>query len=195
MRDQAGGGKRRGGRLAAAEPVRYVLREEAGLDWAAVSTRRPAGSDGDLLDPSERLNQAVRDVLLRLLQRPMKRAQVASALEVTQDQAREWLRSATDDGALERLAKPVRYLALQTVLPGFDVEVSRGSASGGALAAVLRRAFLAAALPWLQSPAQPGLVAEKLGVTTWQAKRWLDRLAADRSVVRMGGKRSVRRGA
>lgn len=196
--DFADGTRRRRGRHAAAAGASlYVLSEETRWEWDVVSMRCPvetaaAGRHGSLADPPERMNEAARDVLLRLLQRPMRRSQVASALEVTQDQAREWLRSGLAGGALKRSTKPVRYIARQVCLPGFDVTPSRGPASGRALAAVLRRAFLAAALPLLQSPVGAAAVSSELEVTAWQAKRWLERLAADRTLIRVGGAPTLR---
>ncbi|MBT9539969.1 DNA-processing protein DprA [Thiobacillus sp.] len=60
--------------------------------------------------PAELLFAAVRDSILLLLNKPMKDAEVAAALDVTNAQAKTWLQRLVDEGVLDKHKKPVRYI-------------------------------------------------------------------------------------
>lgn len=60
--------------------------------------------------PADALFAAVREVLHRLLTVPMKEAEVAAALEISNAQAKAWLRRLVEEGSLANLGKPVRYV-------------------------------------------------------------------------------------
>jgi hypothetical protein len=59
------------------------------------------------------LLSVVKTVLQRLLTRPMKEDEVASELGITKAQAKAWLQRLVDDGVLDKLKKPVRYILTQ----------------------------------------------------------------------------------
>lgn len=71
-----------------------------------------SNSDGcDLNDnASETLFRAARDLIERLLGKPMKDSEVAKALSVNNAQARAWLNRLVDEGILEKQKKPVTYV-------------------------------------------------------------------------------------
>ena len=60
--------------------------------------------------PAEALFAAVRTAIHQLLSTPMKDAEVAAALDVSNAQTKAWLQRLVDEGELERLSKPIRYL-------------------------------------------------------------------------------------
>jgi predicted Rossmann fold nucleotide-binding protein DprA/Smf involved in DNA uptake len=60
--------------------------------------------------PAELLFAAVRDSILLLLNKPMKDAEVAAALDVTNAQAKTWLQRLVDEGVLDKHKKPARYI-------------------------------------------------------------------------------------
>jgi predicted Rossmann fold nucleotide-binding protein DprA/Smf involved in DNA uptake len=60
--------------------------------------------------PAEMLFAAVRAAIQQLLRTPMKDAEVAAALDVSNAQAKAWLQRLVDDGEIEQLNKPIRYV-------------------------------------------------------------------------------------
>lgn len=67
--------------------------------------------------PAETLFSAVREAIRTILILPMKDAEVAAALGVTNAQTKAWLQRLVDEGAVEKVNKPVRYRArVQTQL-------------------------------------------------------------------------------
>jgi len=60
--------------------------------------------------PAEELFAKVRELLQRM-PTPKTDVEVAADLNVSKSQAKEWLKRLVDDGVLEKLGKPVRYLA------------------------------------------------------------------------------------
>jgi hypothetical protein len=60
--------------------------------------------------PAELLFSAVRQALQQLLSTPMKDAEVAAALEVSNAQAKAWLQRLVDEGVLEKQKKPAGYI-------------------------------------------------------------------------------------
>ena len=59
--------------------------------------------------PAERIFSIVRVEILRLLTKPLKDAQVAAVLGVSNAQAKVWLQRLVGDAELHRLNRPVRY--------------------------------------------------------------------------------------
>jgi len=90
-----------------------LLRVERTADPAKVSEPGPRGISIDL--PSERrpaslLFAAASQAIRRLLSAPMTDAEVAAALEVSNAQAKAWLRRLVHDEVLEKLSRPARYV-------------------------------------------------------------------------------------
>lgn len=66
--------------------------------------------------PADALFSAVREVILSLLTIPMKDAEVAVALDVSNTQAKAWLQRLVDEGVLEKQKKPAGYIVKQSSL-------------------------------------------------------------------------------
>jgi DNA processing protein len=58
----------------------------------------------------------VREVIQSLLTIPMKDAEVAVALDVSNTQAKAWLQRLVDEGVLEKQKKPAGYIVKQSSL-------------------------------------------------------------------------------
>ena len=63
--------------------------------------------------PAEVLFAAVRTAIQQLLSTPMKDAEVAAALDVSNAQAKAWLQRLVDEGVLEKQKKPAGYVVKQ----------------------------------------------------------------------------------
>lgn len=68
--------------------------------------------------PADTLFAAVREVIQLLLKTPMKDAEVAAALHVSNAQAKAWLQRLFDEGAIEKQKKPAGYIVKQSSLFG-----------------------------------------------------------------------------
>jgi predicted Rossmann fold nucleotide-binding protein DprA/Smf involved in DNA uptake len=66
--------------------------------------------------PANTLFASVRDVIQDLLRTPMKDAEVAAALNVSNAQAKVWLQRLVDEGVLKKHKKPVGYIVKQSSL-------------------------------------------------------------------------------
>lgn len=66
--------------------------------------------------PADTLFAAVRSVIRSLLVSPMKDAEVAAALEVSNAQAKAWLQRLVDEGVIEKQKKPAGYVVKQSRL-------------------------------------------------------------------------------
>lgn len=66
--------------------------------------------------PADTLFAAVRDVLLLLLKVPMKDTEVATALDISNAQAKTWLLRLLDEGVIEKQKKPAGYIVKQSSL-------------------------------------------------------------------------------
>lgn len=66
--------------------------------------------------PADALFAAVRDVMQRLLRVPMKEAEVATELDVSTAQAKQWLSRLVAEGVIEKQKKPIGYIVKQTRL-------------------------------------------------------------------------------
>ena len=60
--------------------------------------------------PADTLFFAVRDAIQRLLTAPMKDAEIATALDVSNAQAKAWLQRLLDDGVIEKQNTPAGYI-------------------------------------------------------------------------------------
>ena len=130
--------------LYALSPGDPAEREEPRADRGPF-TDEPAASEAEAeQSPAEWLERRAMLLVLRVLLRPMKQAELASELDVTQDQVKRWLRELERRGEVRRLRKPLRFEARQTVLPGYDGSAF-STASGADVASELLRAFQAEA--------------------------------------------------
>lgn len=66
--------------------------------------------------PADALFSAVREVLQGLLKVPMKDAEIAVAVNVSNAQAKAWLQRLVDEGVLEKQKKPAGYIVKQSSL-------------------------------------------------------------------------------
>ena len=66
--------------------------------------------------PADTLFAAVREVIQLLLKTPMKDAEVAAALDVSNSQAKTWLQRLVDEGVIEKQKKPAGYIVKQSSL-------------------------------------------------------------------------------
>jgi len=81
---------------------------ESGAVAAAAETNEPPRRE---LTPAELLFSAVQEAIENLLSKQMKDAEVAAALDVSNQQAKAWLQRLVEDGKVEKLNRPVRYVA------------------------------------------------------------------------------------
>ncbi len=63
--------------------------------------------------PADVLFAAVRVAIQQLLNAPMKDAEVATALDVSNTQAKVWLQRLVDEGLIEKQKKPAGYILKQ----------------------------------------------------------------------------------
>lgn len=96
----------------APEPVPSALQ----LPEAQLDTAHPVRSTPST--PAETLFAAAREMIQELLKAPMKDAEVAAALDVTNAQAKAWLQRLVDEGAIEKQKKPLGYIVKQSNLFG-----------------------------------------------------------------------------
>jgi predicted Rossmann fold nucleotide-binding protein DprA/Smf involved in DNA uptake len=62
--------------------------------------------------PANTLFAAVRGVIPPLLKSPMKDAEVATALDVSTPQAKAWLQRLVDEGLVQKVNRPIRYVVM-----------------------------------------------------------------------------------
>ncbi len=73
-------------------------------------------ADDPTLRPAEKLYQTIRSLIPQVLVKPKQAAEVATELDVTKPQAKEWLKCLVEEGVLEKLVRPVRYVIRQDYL-------------------------------------------------------------------------------
>lgn len=95
--------------LAVEEPLKVALDAVAPIGEVEESLQSESS-------PAEVLIAAVRSAIKQLLSSPMKDAEVAAALDVSNAQAKAWLQRLVDEGLLERQKKPAGYIVKQTRL-------------------------------------------------------------------------------
>lgn len=66
--------------------------------------------------PADTLFATVREVIRLLLKTPMKDAEVAVAMNVSNAQAKAWLQRLTEEGVVEKQKKPAGYIIKQSSL-------------------------------------------------------------------------------
>lgn len=71
---------------------------------------------GSASTPADKLFSTVQEVIQRLLTAPMKDAEVAAALDVSNAQAKAWLQRLADEGVIEKQKKPAAYIVKQSSL-------------------------------------------------------------------------------
>jgi predicted Rossmann fold nucleotide-binding protein DprA/Smf involved in DNA uptake len=76
------------------------------------------GSDSSLT-PADELFAKVRE-LLEKITTPKTDAEIADELQVSKNQAREWLQRLVDEGVLEKLSRPIRYRAVSSLASLFE---------------------------------------------------------------------------
>lgn len=99
--------------ISDAQPPTPVLEDIPPAVELVVSVPRDDGSVASKQSeppPAEVLFAAVRVAIQRLLSVPMKDAEVAAALNVSNTQAKAWLKRLVEEGMLEKENKPVRYV-------------------------------------------------------------------------------------
>jgi DNA processing protein len=99
------------------EPVEYAPDPVSSV--AQVPTAKPEAASPVVKaasTPADTLFAAVRDVIQLLLKAPMKDAEVAAALNVSNAQAKAWLQRLVDEGVIERQKKPAGYIVKQSSL-------------------------------------------------------------------------------
>ena len=102
--------------LDAQSPV--VVPEEQLPAASEAATRVDEINESSQLDlaPADAVFSAVRAAIQQLLSAPMKDTEVATALDVSNAQAKVWLQRLVDDGVIEKQKKPVGYVLKQTRL-------------------------------------------------------------------------------
>jgi predicted Rossmann fold nucleotide-binding protein DprA/Smf involved in DNA uptake len=97
--------------LSDAKPVaEHPKRLSTVTQVASVPFIKETDTQKAITTPAELLFAAVRDSILLLLSKPMKDAEVAAALDVTNTQAKTWLQRLVDEGVLDKHKKPARYI-------------------------------------------------------------------------------------
>jgi DNA processing protein len=66
--------------------------------------------------PADTLFEVVQEIIVLLLQAPIKDTEVAAALGVSNVQAKLWLKRLVDQGVIEKLNKPAGYIVKQSTL-------------------------------------------------------------------------------
>jgi len=82
-------------------------------------TSAPVTDVAQNTSPADELFAKVRELLARM-DTERTEAQVAEELQISRNQAKQWLRRLTHEGVLEKLSKPVRYRATSSVASLFN---------------------------------------------------------------------------
>lgn len=100
-----------------AEPVNPAPEPASSLLLVADATPEAAGSMATTASiPADTLFAVVRKVIKQLLKAPMKDAEIAAALDVSNAQAKAWLQRLIDEGVIEKQKKPAGYIVRQSSL-------------------------------------------------------------------------------
>ena len=98
---------------APSEPVAAVSSLPMAPESDAAARDAPAQTS---VLPADRLFAAVRQEILLLVHAPMKEAEIAAALNVSNAQAKAWLQRLLDEGSIERQSKPTGFVTRQADL-------------------------------------------------------------------------------
>ncbi len=102
------------GVVSDAQPPASALEEPPPVTPEAVApTCEAKSSPQPESTPADVLFGAVRAAIQQLLSAPMKDAEVATALDVSNAQAKAWLQRLVDEGVLEKRKKPAGYIVKQ----------------------------------------------------------------------------------
>lgn len=96
------------------DPVPDVALSVARTPEAKFEAANPVATTAST--PADTLFALVREVLQLLLKAPMKDAEVAAALDVSNVQAKAWLQRLVDEGVIEKQKKPAGYIVKQSSL-------------------------------------------------------------------------------
>ncbi len=96
------------------EPLELVPEPAPSLELASEAS--PEAASSTATTPADTLFAAVREVIQLLLKAPMKDAEVAAALDVSNAQAKAWLQRLVDEGVIEKQKKPAGYIVKQSSL-------------------------------------------------------------------------------
>ena len=96
------------------EPIPEPLPMDAQIPEAKPQAANPVAPTAST--PADTLFGAVREVIQLLLKVPMKDAEVATALDVSNAQAKAWLLRLLDEGVIEKQKKPAGYIVKQSSL-------------------------------------------------------------------------------
>ena len=137
------------------------------------------------LSPAAELLASVRELLLRYLDVPRTKDEVAAAFDVQKNQGLCWLKQLVADGAIEKL-KPTRYRTAGSVhstplFPTCGSVLGGGSRPAEELFASVRTLLLR----YLHEPRTVVDVAKAFDVQKNQADSWLKRLLADGAIERL----------
>jgi len=101
------------------QPVEPTPESASSVEQAAAPESKPdavSSVSTAASTPADTLFAAVREVIKQLLNAPMKDAEVAAALDVSNSQAKAWLQRLVDEGVIEKQKKPAGYIVKQSSL-------------------------------------------------------------------------------
>ena len=82
------------------------------------SIKQTSGTRNSTVTPADELFQSAKSLVLQIAQTPRTRDEIKAELGITQYQTNEWLKRLVDEGVVEKINRPVRYLARQQGLFG-----------------------------------------------------------------------------
>ncbi len=82
------------------------------------SIKQASGTRNSTVTPADELFQSAKSLVLQIAQTPRTRDEIKAELGITQYQTNEWLKRLVDEGVVEKINRPVRYLARQKGLFG-----------------------------------------------------------------------------
>lgn len=82
------------------------------------SIKQASDTRNSTVTPAEELFQSAKSLVLQIAQTPRTRDEIKAELGITQAQANEWLKRLVDEGVVEKMNRPVRYLARRKGLFG-----------------------------------------------------------------------------
>ena len=82
------------------------------------SIKQTSGTRNSTVTPADELFQSAKSLVLQIAQTPRTRDEIKAELGITQAQVNEWLKRLVDEGVVEKINRPVRYLARQQGLFG-----------------------------------------------------------------------------
>ena len=80
--------------------------------------KQASGTRNSTVTPADELFQSAKSLVLQIAQTPRTRDEIKAELGIAQAQVNEWLKRLVDEGVVEKINRPVRYLARQKGLFG-----------------------------------------------------------------------------